>query len=45
MLKCGTGLHTVSAKTLSLDPGKSGEVSFRVQSYRAKGSDYVCESK
>ena len=35
----------MSAKTASIDPGKSKEITFTVQSYKAKGSKYECEGK
>ena len=45
ILKCNTGVHTVSAKTATIDPGEDKKVTFIVQSYKAKGTQYECDSK
>ena len=45
ILNCGSGVHTVAARSVSLDPGQSTEVTFTVQSYVARGTHYVCEGK
>ena len=43
VLKCNTGLNTVHAKIVTLDPGESSLVTFIVQSYRSEGQEYECE--
>ena len=43
-MKCNKGVHTVSAKTVAIDPGENEKITFIVQSYKAKGTQYECES-
>ena len=43
VVNCNAGVQQIPAKTIALDPGQTGQLSFVTQAYYEAGNNYNCE--
>lgn len=43
VVNCNAGVEQIPAKTITLDPGSTGQLSFTTQAYYETGNKYNCE--